>query len=89
MNLLPGLQWTAPVGIIVGRQISEIDMKSAGLTVIRSDRLLSEKVIEYLEQLPKNEVSVVIGKMSRQAEFRGLSQKITNGIRTRLEDFVY
>lgn len=85
MAILPGLQWTCDADALVGVQINEIDMVSAGMTVIKLERLLTPSQIKKLEALPKGLVSVVIGKMSRKQEFRGLSDKITQGIRRRVE----
>ena len=45
------------------RVIREFDMNSAGLSTIRAFKLLSPKVISYLESLPKKERNIVIGKI--------------------------
>jgi hypothetical protein len=85
VNLLPGLQWTAPVDTLVGTQIVEIDMVSAGMTVIRIDGLVPPDVLARLEAMPKRETSVAVGKLSRTREHAGLSGAVTEGIRRRME----
>ena len=85
MAILPGLQYTADVDILTGHSIVEVDMASAGLSVIRQDGLLPGALLAKLEAMPKGESAVAIGKLSRTEEHRGLSDRITQGIRLRLE----
>ena len=81
---LPGMNYTADVDIFLG-QITEVDMSDAGMSVIRAERLLAPSLIARLEALPKSERSVAVGKISRIPEFKGLANKVTDGIRRRVE----
>ena len=83
MSILPGLNWTAAHDVFIG-QITEIDMASAGLSVIKSERLLPANFIARLESLPKDERSIAIGKLSLKKEFKDVAMKITDGIRYRM-----
>ena len=85
MALLPGLQWTAPTDVLVGHQIVEVDMRSAGLTVIRAEKLVPPDLLARLEAMPKGAGSVAIGKLNRVPEYKGISDRITQGIRARME----
>ena len=85
MTLLPGLQWTASVDVLVGHQIVEVDMRSAGLTVIRAEGLVPPDLLARLEAMPKGASAVAIGKLNRVPEYKGISDRITQGIRTRME----
>jgi hypothetical protein len=49
---LPGMNYTADVDVFLG-QITEVDMASAGMTVIRVERLLPPDIIARIEALPK------------------------------------
>lgn len=79
MTVVPGLNWTAPVNLFIG-QITELDMVSAGLSVIKAERLLPQDVIKRIEALPKSKQSIAIGKISRIPEFKSLATLITQGI---------
>jgi hypothetical protein len=81
------MNYTAPVDVFVG-QITEVDMVSAGMTVIRSEGLLPRAVLAEVEALPKHQQSVAIGKLSRTPELKALSGKITDGIRRRVENML-
>ncbi len=81
---LPGLNFTADVDIFLG-QITEVDMSDAGMSVIRAEKLLAPSLIARLEALSKSERSVAVGKISRLPDFKGLSNKVTDGIRRRVE----
>ena len=83
MTALPGMNWTAPHDVFIG-QITEVDMASAGLSVIRIERLLSPAQIARIEALPKSERSIFIGKLSLNRAHKELSQRITDGIRMRM-----
>ena len=84
MAIIPGLNWTAPHDVFLG-QITEVDMSSAGLTVIRQEGLLPAKVLARVEALPKSQQSVAVGKLSRLPEFKGLAGRVTEGIRKRVD----
>jgi hypothetical protein len=84
MAIIPGLNWTAPHDVFLG-QITEVDMSSAGLTVIRQEGLLPAKVLARVEALPKSQQSVAVGKLSRLPEFKGLAGCVTEGIRKRVD----
>ena len=84
---LPGLNYTADVDVFLG-QITEIDMASAGMTVIRQEKLLPASIIARIERLPKGDQSVAVGKISRIPAFQGLANKVTNGIRRRVEEML-
>ena len=79
MTVVPGLNWTAPVNLFIG-QITELDMVSAGLSVIKAERLLPVNIIQRIDRLPKHKQSIAIGKISRLTEFKSLASDITKGI---------
>jgi hypothetical protein len=79
--------WTTSENIYFG-QIIEVDMISAGMTIIRLDKLLPERIIKKLEKIKKSEQSIAIGKISRITEFKTLSKLISNGIRDRVQNFL-
>ena len=81
---LPGLSFTADVDVFVG-QITEVDMASAGMTVIRLEGLVPPDVLARLEAIPKSEQSVAVGHLSKLPNFSGLSGRVTEGIRRRVE----
>ena len=80
---LPGLNFTADVDVFLG-QITEVDMSSAGLTVIKAEGLLPPDVVRRIETLPKRDQSVAVGKISRIPAFKGLANRVTDGIRRRV-----
>jgi hypothetical protein len=84
---LPGMQFTADVDIFLG-QITEVDMADAGMTVIRSERLLPADLIRRIEALPKLQRSIAVGKIARIPAFKGLANKVTDGIRRRVEEML-
>lgn len=77
------MNYTADVGVFLG-QITEVDMASAGLTVIRAEGLLPAAVLARVEALPKSQQSVAIGKLSRLPAFQGLANAVTRGIQQRV-----
>lgn len=81
---LPGLNWTAPHDVFIGR-VTEVDMASAGLSVIKSERLLPPATIARIEALPKAKQSVAIGMISTSREHKQLANVITAGIKLRVE----
>ena len=82
---LPGLQWTRDCDALAGVQITEVDMAAAGLTVIRQDGLLPEHVLTSLEAMSKGQAAVAVGKISRLPAHRDLADRVTRGIRQRVE----
>lgn len=84
---LPGMNYTADVDVFLG-QITEVDMASAGMTVIRVERLLPPDVIARIEALPKRDQSVAVGKIARIPAFQGLANRVTDGIRRRVEEML-
>lgn len=81
------LNYTADVDVFLG-QITEVDMADAGMSVIRAERLLPPDIIGRLEALPKSERSVAVGKISRIPTFKGLANRVTDGIRRRVEEML-
>ena len=84
---LPGMNYTADVDVFLG-QITEVDMSSAGLTVIKAEGLLPPDVVRRIETLPKRDQSVAVGKISRIPAFKGLANRVTDGIRRRVEEML-
>jgi hypothetical protein len=85
MSILPGLNWTnSNIDVFVGR-IIEVDMVSAGMTVIKQEQLLPLALIARLEKIDKSKRSIAIGKLSRITTYKSLADKITSGIRKRME----
>ena len=50
---------------IINEDIVEYDMKSAGLSIIKSGKLLDERTISLLEILPKDQRSIKIGNLQK------------------------
>lgn len=50
----------------VNEEIIEYDMKSAGLSIIKSGKLLDERMISLLEILPKDQRSIKIGNLQKK-----------------------
>ena len=50
---------------IINEDIIEYDMKSAGLSIIKSHKLLDERTIGLLEILPKDQRSIKIGNLQK------------------------
>jgi hypothetical protein len=89
---LPGLVWTADLDGFLGI-ITEIDLADAGMTVAEKEGLLPPETIVALWALPKKDRSAAIGRLSRDLSVgrKGtptLADKITEGIRKRLEAFL-
>jgi len=85
------MNWTADFDALAGVNISEVDMRDAGMTVIRSEGLLPQAEIDFLERLPKAERSIAVGRLSGErsrAGGRSLSEEITRGIRLRVESML-
>jgi hypothetical protein len=61
-NLYVHMNYTCPAESIVNK-IIEYDMKSAGFSVCKKYKLVSDNKIKLLEELPKKERSIYIGKM--------------------------
>lgn len=51
---------------IVNEEIIEYDMQSAGLSIIKSNHLVSDRMIALLESLPKEERNIKIGNLQKQ-----------------------
>lgn len=66
--------------------IREFDMKSAGLNIIKSLKLLPEKTIKELEQMPKMESKIKIGIMQRNN--RQLAKDMLKGFEYYRERFI-
>ena len=49
----------------VNEEIIEYDMKSAGLSIIKSGKLLDDRMISLLEILPKDQRSIKIGNLQK------------------------
>jgi hypothetical protein len=81
------LLWTADVDVVVGAQITEVDLADAGMTVVRQDDLLDAGTVAWLEGLPKRDRSVQLGLISRD-HVPGLAQAITRGILERLRELL-
>ena len=87
MTVVPGLNWTAPVDQFIG-QITELDMVSAGLSVIKAEKLLPASVIKRLEALPKSKQSIAVGKLSRLPAFKTLANSVTAAIQRHVNEFL-
>ena len=66
-------------------QITEIDMRSAGLNIIREDKLLPPFELERLESLSKELVSREVGLLARTDSYRNLGRRVTQGIKERIK----
>ena len=62
-------------------------MVSAGLSVIREDKLLPIQLIQRIEALPKHERSIFIGKLSLLPAYTNLAKIITDRIKFWLNEF--
>ena len=80
-------QWTTKQPVITKVTIIEADIKDAGMSIIRRDKLLPQSLINQLEKLPKHDRSVQVGKLSRTEEYRGLSKTITVGLKQSMLEF--
>ena len=63
MSILERSNWTTPVDFIIS-DIIEYDMKRAGLSIIRENKLLPEAEIVRLEKKEKRVADTEIGKMN-------------------------
>ena len=61
----------------VNEEIIEYDMKSAGLSIIKSGKLLDERMISLLEILPKDQRSIKIGNLQKRD--KELTRKLNEG----------
>lgn len=57
--------WTDKSSDFIISDIIEYDMRRAGLSIIKEDKLLPPEVIAKLDKLPKKECDIKIGKMER------------------------
>ena len=64
---------------IPSANIKEYDMKSGGLSIIMSKKLLSENQIEELKAMPKKQRNIQIGLIQRRD--RELAKQLANGFR--------
>lgn len=70
----------------VNGKIVEWDMKRAGLNIIRELELLPVKMINELDQLPKKESDMEIGKL--QIKDKVLAKELDNGFTKFMKDFL-
>lgn len=61
----------------VNEEIIEYDMKSAGLSIIKSGKLLDDRMISLLEILPKDQRSIKIGNLQKRN--KDLTQSLNDG----------
>ena len=87
MTVVPGMNWSTSQTMYLG-QITELDMVSAGLSVIKADKLLPLHLIKRLDALPKKDRSIAIGRLSTIPELKNLAKIITDGIRNYLNEFL-
>lgn len=65
------------ISYLCSQEIYEYDMKSAGFNIIKYFKLLSDKKIQEIENLPKNKRKVVIGLIIRKD--KEFSKALTEG----------
>lgn len=61
----------------INEEIIEYDMKSAGLSIVKSQKLLDERTIQLLESLPKKERNIKLGNI--QKNNKGLVNALNDG----------
>lgn len=67
------------VDYIFNKEITEYDIKSAGLNIIKKFKLMDDKKIDYLSGLEKLHRDIIIGKMQRQD--KDFSKKLIDGFK--------
>lgn len=79
--------WTNPlVRYLKNRHITEYDMKSGGLSVIRENGLLPKDKIDELERMTKENRDIAIGNL--QSDVPGLAKGLVDGFAKERERFV-
>ena len=75
--------WTNPnIKYLKNVKIYEFDLKSAGLSIIKEKKLLSEKKIKQLEEMPKEKRTVVEGiQIRNNPQFKEIFEKTFADVR--------
>jgi hypothetical protein len=71
---------------VYNSRIDEYDMKSAGFSIIKQNKLLPAETIRQLERLDKQTRNIEIGKL--RGKDYALSKGMARGIRSTMEDFI-
>lgn len=79
--------YSTPLDLIIGNQIVEYDIHSAGFNCIREFQLLPSAIISKLENVPNKKRHIIIGKMNRNPKFKGLSNQIIDCIKECMKQF--
>lgn len=87
LELVSKSNWTSKALLYLKNVfITEYDLKSGGLSIIKENRLLNDDVITKLDALEKRNRNVVIGKL--QLKYPDLSAKMVEGFTDARKKFV-